>query len=97
VTWSIADGWTPLGEASNGIYTYYRTANYAYAETDTKYNVLDGDKVTYNENLTKEMINDLVDGNLQPKLSFKAFAVQQEAATDAAGAWEKVPAADKLV
>lgn len=80
--------------------------------TNVTFNVLKGKSVSYGDSLTKEMIEqiyktDVVDGqtvikvgeidpNKQPKLIFKAFAVQKEAADTAAAAWEKVPPAEHL-
>lgn len=66
VDWSIGTGWTQLGEAVDGVYTYYRAENYATTGTDVTYNVLAVDDtkgangfVSYNSNLTKANLEDL--------------------------------------
>lgn len=101
VTWEIADGWTQLGTTQDGVSTYYRTANYATATTDTTYYVLKGDEdnangiVTYDSDLTKADLNTVTD-TTKPQLIFKAFAVQAEAGSDATTAWNQIDASAKL-
>lgn len=101
VTWEIDPAvWTKLNENGN-ITTYYATANYT-GDAAEDYNVLSGTKVTYRNSLTKEMIDKLytaegaIDTAKQPKLNFKAFAVQKEAGNDAAAAWSNVPVNEHL-
>lgn len=89
VSYKIASGWTPLpGEAG----VYYREVN--SATTDTVFSVLDGDKVTVSENLTKDDLKTLKENNNntmpQPKLTFTAYAVQKDGINSAADAWAKV-------
>lgn len=101
VTWAIAEGWTQLGVANNGVSTYYRTANYTTSTGDVTYAVLNGNKVTYDEDLTKANLEAVADTN-KPQLIFKAFAVQAEAAGEATGeagataAWNVIDAGQKL-
>lgn len=101
VTWEIADGWTQLGTTENGVSTYYRTANYTTVSENVTYYVLKGNEdsvngiVIYDSDLTKANLDTVTD-NTKPQLIFKAFAVQNEAGTDAAAAWNQIPAADKL-
>lgn len=92
VEWAIAEGWTPLAGVEG---VYYRTDNYTTADTATDYQVLAGNKVTYNENLTKQQL-EAIGTNGTPKLTFKAFAIQVEAADDAGEAWDLVPTTDRL-
>lgn len=110
VTWAIDDSvWTKLAEnADTGVTTYYATTSYITDTADKTYNVLKDQKVSYGDELTKDMIEKLytvtdgkvdvgtVDAEKQPKLIFKAFAVQAEAATTAADAWDKIDASAKL-
>lgn len=112
VDWLIAEGWTQLGTASNGVYTYYRTTNYTTVDNETSYNVLAGGtdantdgQVSYPSALTKADMDALsAAGATQPQLIFKAFAVQSDNLTDqnsdntvnAADAWELVAANQKL-
>ncbi len=79
VNYAIADDWTPL---TGHIGVYYREV--PAAETDQDFYVLEGNKVTVSENLTKAEINAIA---TTPILSFTAYAVQQEGMADAAAAW----------
>lgn len=94
VTWAIADGWTQLGTTTNGVSTYYRTTNYSTSNKAETYGILDKNKVAYSSGLTKAMIDSL--NTNKPTLTFKAFAVQAEAAAEASAAWNEVPASEKL-
>ena len=110
VEWAIANGWTKLGETTNGVSTYYRSTNYTTSTEDVTYYVLNGDNtkgangyVSYNSALTKANIEALdadKDGSVanteMPQLIFKAFAVQAEAATTAANAWNQIDTNAKL-
>lgn len=95
VTWNIdTNYWTELS-SENGVTTYYANNKYETIGEDVYYNVLAGQKVSYDEGLTKEMIDKLYtdgsfDASKQPELNFKAFAVQAEAGDDAVAAWAKV-------
>lgn len=101
-TWAIdSNYWTKLSDV-NGIVTYYANTKYETIASDVSYNVLANQKVAYSDQLTKDMIDKLynTDGTIktevQPKLSFKAFAVQAEAGTDAITAWATVPTSEYL-
>ena len=55
--------------------------------------ILDENKVTVSKELTKEEIREAK--NLEPRLTFKAYAVQKEGSSTAAEAWAKIPEKDK--
>lgn len=82
VTYSIADGWTALTGQTD---VYYREVS--AATTDTEYYLLEGNKVTVSDTLTKEDIQNITN----PTLTFTAYAVQKDGIADAATAWAKVP------
>ena len=69
----------------NGV--YYRLVD-AVTE-DTAFSVLEGDKITVLDTLTKDDIKDIAASH--PTLTFTAYAVQQENIADAATAWSKIP------
>lgn len=64
-------------------------------ETAVMLNILKGEEVTYDPNLTKEDIDKVGDNN-KPTLNFKAFAVQKEAAATALAAWNQIPESEYL-
>lgn len=84
VSYTLADGWTALPNVTG---VYYREVNAVSA--DTNFEVLEGNKVTVSENLTKAEVNSISAG-IQPKLTFTAYAVQKDGIADAATAWTKV-------
>lgn len=111
VKWAIAGGWTLLNnDVDNGVYTYYLT--YTTQDGDWDIAVLNEHRVSYPNTLTKEDINALytttttdgnmvinigdIDANKQPKLIFKAFAVQLSAADKPEDAWNEVDEEEKL-
>lgn len=80
VSYAIADGWTLVDGQDN---VYYREVK--AADTVREFPVLEGNIVTVSDQLTK--------GDIQatpPKLTFTAYAVQQENIANAKTAWEKV-------
>lgn len=86
VTYSIDSGWTELTSAASGnTKVYYRTQN--ATTSDVPYSVLTGDSVSYSTDLTKTEIDKLynndgtVNTGVLPKLTFKAYAVQQSNGT----------------
>lgn len=81
VTYAIDKDWTAL-PGVNGV--YYRLVD-AVTE-DTAFSVLEGDKITVLDTLTKDDIKDIAASH--PTLTFTAYAVQQENIADAAAAWE---------
>ncbi len=84
VTYAIDKDWTAL-PGVNGV--YYRLVD-AVTE-DTAFSVLEGDKITVLDTLTKDDIKDIAASH--PTLTFTAYAVQQENIADAATAWSKIP------
>ena len=81
VTYAIDNGWTPL-EGEKGV--YYREV--AAGTADTDFSVLEGNKITVKDTLTKGDIKDIAATN--PTLKITAYAVQQENIADAATAWK---------
>lgn len=81
VTYSIANDWTEVDGTEN---VYYREVN--AATTDQEFYVLEDNKVTVSEDLTKDKIKDIND---HPTLTFTAYAVQKDGITDVADAWAK--------
>lgn len=81
VTYAIDNGWTPL-EGEKGV--YYREV--AAVTADTDFSVLEGNKITVKDTLTKGDIKDIAATN--PTLKITAYAVQQENIPDAATAWK---------
>ena len=81
VTYAIDNGWTPL-EGEKGV--YYREVSAVTADTD--FSVLEGNKITVKDTLTKGDIKDIAATN--PTLKITAYAVQQENIADAATAWK---------
>lgn len=84
VSYSIADGWTAL-EGENGV--YYREV--AATTADMDFYVLKNNKITVSDKLTKGDIQNLSGANKTPKLTFTAYAVQQDGIVDADTAWTK--------
>lgn len=83
VTYAIDKDWTAL-EGEKGV--YYRKV--AAVTADTDFSVLEGNKITVKDTLTKGDIKDIAATN--PTLTFTAYAVQKENITTAADAWAKV-------
>ena len=80
VSYAIADGWTKVEGQTN---VYYREVK--ATDTAREFPVLSGNIVTVSDQLTKGDIK-----ATQPKLTFTAYAVQQDNIADAATAWAKV-------
>lgn len=85
VTYSIADGWTKGDGTNIPENVYYREVDAVTADTD--FAVLEGNKVTVSDTLTKEDIKNIT---TNPTLTFTAYAVQKDGIADAATAWAKV-------
>ena len=81
VTYAIDKGWKTL-EGEKGV--YYREV--AAVTADTDFSVLEGNKITVKDTLTKGDIKDIAATN--PTLTFTAYAVQKENIPDAATAWK---------
>lgn len=75
--------WTQLDNVAG---VYYKKIDTLTA-SDTNYNILQDKKVTVSQELTKGEINSIEEGKKNPTLTFKAYAVQLDAAQTAAGAW----------
>lgn len=92
VTYSIAEGWTKDDGTKIPENVYYRAVD--AVTNDTSFYVLQGNEkypngvVTVKENLTKAEVNSITADN-QPKLTFTAYAVQQDGIVDADTAWTK--------
>ena len=85
VTYAIDNTvWTQLHNVA-GVY-YKKIDTLTAGETD--YNILKDKKVTVSPELTKGEINSIEEGQKNPTLTFKAYAVQLDAAQTAAKAWE---------
>ena len=88
VTYTIADGWTKLSENGNTAVYYREVAAIPSTGNDSSFYVLKDNKVTVNDNVTKEMMNALeTTGATQPTLTFTAYAVQKDNIGTAAEAW----------
>lgn len=70
LTYEIADGWTALDGVGN---VYYRIVD--TADMGTAYSVLNGDQVTVQGTVTKEMMNALTE-ETYPTLTVTAYASQ---------------------
>ena len=86
VTYSIADGWTKGDGTKIPENVYYRQVG--AVTTDTDFAVLEDNKVTVSDTLTKEDIGKLT--SKEATLTFTAYAVQKDGIADAATAWAKV-------
>ena len=85
VTYAIDNTvWTQLDNVAG---VYYKKIDTLTA-SDTNYNILQDKKVTVSQELTKGEINSIEEGQKNPTLTFKAYAVQLDAAQTAAKAWE---------
>lgn len=81
VTWMIAPGWKHL---DNGV--YYREVGPdadGNLGAEEKYPVISGNKITVLNTITKEDLENFP----TTKLTFKAYAIQKDALTNAAAAW----------
>jgi len=85
VEYKIADGWTKLKDG-----VYYREVTKSDTE-DQSFHVLQGDKVTVSNTLTKENA-DAIAGT--PQLTVAVYAVQKEGMGSANKAWETATAKD---
>lgn len=84
VKYEIADGWTKLEDG-----VYYREV--PKKDTDQAFHVLQNDKVTVSNTLTKENA-DAIQTADAPKLTVAVYAVQKENMGSATEAWEKANA-----
>ena len=87
LTYSIdSANWTEL-DATNYPGVYYKDVDAATATAGATYSVLTGDKVTVKAVTDADMVTA---GNANPKLTFKAYAIQSDNMDDAADAWTKL-------
>ena len=82
VKYEIANGWTPLVNVP-GVY-YREVSSATSAQT---FQVLEDNKVTVSENLTKADVKAITNA---PTLTFTAYACQKDNVTTAADAWAKL-------
>ena len=85
VTYAIDNGWTPL-PGVDGV--YYREV--AAVTADTDFSVLEGNKITVSEDLTKAEVDAITADEIS--LTFTAYAVQKAGIDTAADAWAKANA-----
>ena len=91
LTYSVNGSWAKL-ESVNNVWYRHITAE-EVADENMEIHVIADDKVTVNENVTKEMLNALdAEGSqaVYPTLTVTAYAVQAAGNATAADAWEKV-------
>ncbi len=81
LTYTIAKGWTELTGVAG---VYYREVDAETAKAGYEYPVLEGDKVTVSDTLTKSELQQIT---TNPTLTFTAYAVQREGVADAETAW----------
>lgn len=81
--YTMAEGWTQVPGVND---VYYRTVG--ASDTDQPFGVLADDKVVVKSSVTKEQMNALgtEEANF-PKLTFTAYAIQQEGFTSVTDAW----------
>ena len=85
VSYSIADGWTPGDDTKIPANVYYREVA---ADEAQEFPVLNGNKVTVSDTLTKTEVNQLK--NTTPTLTFTAYAVQKDGIDTADKAWKQI-------
>lgn len=85
VTYAVANDWTAL-PGVDGV--YYREV--AGVTADTDFNVLEGNKITVSEDLTKAEVDAITADEIS--LTFTAYAVQKAGIDSAADAWAKANA-----
>lgn len=87
VTYTVDSAWKSV-EGTTNVY-YIDLTNGGLVNARTEKNILADLQVSYSSELTKEDLNSVTDNN-EPQLIFTAYAVQKEAANDAAAAWNLV-------
>ena len=90
--YTVADGWTALGNV-DGVYYQHITAT-EVASADKEITVIKDNTVTVKESVTKAQLNALDSGSSAnyPTLTVTAYAVQYAGNSTAADAWAKVTA-----
>lgn len=84
VDYKIAAGWTKLEDVEGVVY-YREVDNNAAA--DQSFQILDGNKVTVSDTLTKTDV-EAIKAKGEPKLTFTVYAVQKAGVNTAADAWK---------
>lgn len=79
--WTVADGWTKLGD---GVYYKEVAANAG----EQSWSVIKDNKITVSSEITEANISDYTKG-----LSFTAYAIQKDGFTTVAAAWEQAKTA----
>ena len=82
---SGTDGWMKLKDVDN---VYYREVE--AAATDLSFYILEGNKVSVKDTVTKDQLQAVKDAN-KPTLTFVAYAVQKDNVETVADAWAKAP------
>ena len=85
MAYTIAEGWTELDGVAG---VYYREV--AASDTNQTFQVLENDKVTVKDTVTKAMMDGLTQ-ETYPKLTFTAYAIQKEQTGTVTEAWAKIP------
>lgn len=84
--YALADGWIQLKDGETPIDgVFYREV--ASSNADQPFAVLNGDKVTVKNTVTKGDMDGLTDASKYPTLTFTAYAVQKDNVADAYTAW----------
>lgn len=84
--YALADGWIQLKNGETPIDgVFYREV--ASSNADQPFAVLNGDKVTVKNTVTKGDMDGLNDASKYPTLTFTAYAVQKDNVADAYTAW----------
>lgn len=88
VKYAIATDWTKLTGVEGVDNVYYRKVDAETAKAGHEYPVLEGNKVTVSNTLTKSEVQGIGTGENAPTLTFTAYAVQQEGVDTPQKAWE---------
>jgi len=86
ITSAIADGWEKLDV--DGKEVYYRTVP-ASETTDQEFEILAGNTVTVKDSITNDQMDAIEEGK-EPKISFKAYAIQTANTGSVTEAWAKI-------
>lgn len=84
-TLTAANGWTQGDGTNIPDDVWYRVVQ--VSDTTKEWHLLDSDKVTVKDTLTKE---NMPTSTAQPQLKYTAYAIQKDGMTDAAAAWAKL-------
>ena len=84
-TLTAANGWTQGDGTNIPADVWYRVVQ--VSDTTKEWHLLDSDKVTVKDTLTKE---NMPTSTAQPQLKYTAYAIQKDGMTDAAAAWAKL-------